>query len=165
MPRNGSLTLSDVRSPTLSIVCEPCRRRGRYGVERLMAEHGDAKLTDLLVTLANCDRARQVPRSPRLDPLRSALAKLDPAAALRRRPAAKNAEPAAQRLCAHEKSPPPACGVLPAPRSVRVLLNDRRHWHRTVRQRARVWADLIRHENRPIRQHPHYHERRESDRQ
>src|SRR5215469_12203866 len=53
MPRDGSPTLSDVRGPTLSIVCEPCGRRGRYNVEKLMAEHGDAKLTDLLVTLAS----------------------------------------------------------------------------------------------------------------
>ena len=58
MPRDGSLTLSDVRGPTLTIVCEPCGRRGRYNVERLIAEHGDAKLTELLVTLANCEKAR-----------------------------------------------------------------------------------------------------------
>jgi hypothetical protein len=49
MPRDGAFTLSDVRGPSLSIVCEPCGRRGRYHVARLMAEHGDAKLTDLLV--------------------------------------------------------------------------------------------------------------------
>jgi hypothetical protein len=60
MPRDGSLTLSDVRGPTLAIVCEPCERRGRYNVERLMAEDGDAKLTDLLVTLADCVKARSV---------------------------------------------------------------------------------------------------------
>jgi hypothetical protein len=60
MPRDGALTLSDVRGPTLTIVCEPCGRRGRYNVERLMAEHGDAKLTDLLVTLADCPKARSV---------------------------------------------------------------------------------------------------------
>jgi hypothetical protein len=58
MPRDGSLVLSDVRAPTLTIVCEPCGRRGQYNVERLMAEHGDAKLTELLVTLANCPKAR-----------------------------------------------------------------------------------------------------------
>jgi hypothetical protein len=29
MPRDGSLTLSDVRGPTLAIVCGPCGRRGR----------------------------------------------------------------------------------------------------------------------------------------
>ena len=58
--RDGSLTLSDVRGPTLAIVCEPCDRRGRYSVDRLMAQHGDAKLTDLLHTLADCPKARSV---------------------------------------------------------------------------------------------------------
>ena len=58
MPRDGSLTLCDVRSTALGIVCEPCGRRGRYRVETLMAEHGDAKLTDLLRTLADCPKAR-----------------------------------------------------------------------------------------------------------
>jgi hypothetical protein len=58
MPRDGALTLSDVRSPSLSIVCEPCGRRGRYNVAKLMEAHGDAKFTDLLVTLADCPRAR-----------------------------------------------------------------------------------------------------------
>jgi hypothetical protein len=53
MPRDGALTLSDVCSPTLAIVCERCARRGRYAVARLLEEHGDAKLTELLVTLAN----------------------------------------------------------------------------------------------------------------
>jgi hypothetical protein len=54
------MILSDVRGPTLAIVCEPCARRGRYSVERLLAEHGDAKLTDLLATLADCPKARSV---------------------------------------------------------------------------------------------------------
>ena len=49
MPRDGSFVLSHVRLPTLAVACGAC---GRYDVERLMAEHGDAKLTDLLVTLA-----------------------------------------------------------------------------------------------------------------
>ena len=40
---------------------ERCGRHGRYNVARLIAAHGaDAKLTDLLVTLANCDKARSV---------------------------------------------------------------------------------------------------------
>jgi hypothetical protein len=39
MPRDGSLVLSDVRAPTPTIVCEPCGRRGRYSVERLIAKH------------------------------------------------------------------------------------------------------------------------------
>jgi hypothetical protein len=44
----------------LSIVCEPCGRRGRYNVARLIETHGDAKLIDLLVTLADCPKARSV---------------------------------------------------------------------------------------------------------
>jgi hypothetical protein len=28
----------------LTIVCEPCGRRGRYKVERLVAKHGNAKV-------------------------------------------------------------------------------------------------------------------------
>jgi hypothetical protein len=51
------MILSDVRGPTLTIVCEPCGRRGRYSVARLVEEHGDARLTDLLQTLANCPKA------------------------------------------------------------------------------------------------------------
>jgi hypothetical protein len=47
-----SLILSDVRDPT--------SRRGRCNVERLLAECGDAKLTDLLATLADCAKARSV---------------------------------------------------------------------------------------------------------
>jgi hypothetical protein len=58
MPRDGALTLADVRSPSLGIVCETCGRRGRYNVAKLMEEHGDAKLTDLLVMLTDCQRAR-----------------------------------------------------------------------------------------------------------
>jgi hypothetical protein len=57
MPKDA-FTLSDVREPTLTIVCQPCRRRGRYDVEKLMADHGDAKIPDLLVTLAHCPKAR-----------------------------------------------------------------------------------------------------------
>jgi hypothetical protein len=63
MPRDGSLTLSDIREPTLTIRCERCGRYGRYNVARLIAAWGaDAKLTDLLVTLANCEKARSVSR-------------------------------------------------------------------------------------------------------
>jgi hypothetical protein len=42
-----------------SIGCERCGRHGLYTAKRLIAAHGaDAKLTELLVTLANCDKAR-----------------------------------------------------------------------------------------------------------
>jgi hypothetical protein len=56
MPRDGALILSDVRGPTLAIVCQRCVMRGRYAVARLLDEHGDAKLTDLLQTLADCPK-------------------------------------------------------------------------------------------------------------
>jgi hypothetical protein len=59
MPRDGSLTLSDIREPTLTIGREGCGRHRRYNVQRLIAAHGaDAKLTELFVTLANCEKAR-----------------------------------------------------------------------------------------------------------
>jgi hypothetical protein len=54
------MILTYVRSLTLGIVCEPCGRRARYSVERLMADHGDAKLTELSATIADCPRARSV---------------------------------------------------------------------------------------------------------
>jgi hypothetical protein len=57
MPRDGSIILTDVREPTLTIVCEQCGRRGVYSVARLMESHGDAKLTDLLHELAGCPKA------------------------------------------------------------------------------------------------------------
>ena len=61
MPRDGSLTLSDIREPTLAIGCERCGWYGRYNIKRLIAAHGaDAKLTELLVTLANCEKARSL---------------------------------------------------------------------------------------------------------
>jgi hypothetical protein len=51
-----AFTLSDVCEPTLTIVCQPCGRRGHYNVERLMAKHGDAKLLYLLPALTNCPK-------------------------------------------------------------------------------------------------------------
>jgi hypothetical protein len=47
-----------MRVPVLTIVCEPCGRRERYDVERLMRHNGrTAKLTDLLPALvADCPK-------------------------------------------------------------------------------------------------------------
>jgi hypothetical protein len=61
MPRDGALILPEVRVPVL-FVCEPCGRRERYDVERLMRQYGwDAKLTDLLPALvADCPKRRSV---------------------------------------------------------------------------------------------------------
>jgi hypothetical protein len=44
MRRNGSMILSDVRSPTLGTVCETCGVRGRYNVEKLIAQRCGANL-------------------------------------------------------------------------------------------------------------------------
>jgi hypothetical protein len=55
MPRDGAIILTDLQAPFLHF-CEPCGRRGRYAVARLIAERGDAKLTDLLPALANCSK-------------------------------------------------------------------------------------------------------------
>ena len=60
MPRDGAVVLSGLRSPALSIVCEPCGRRGTYNVARLVEQHGDAKLTDLLHILADSRRRAQL---------------------------------------------------------------------------------------------------------
>jgi hypothetical protein len=56
MPRDGSITLTDLQVPFLHVVCDPCRRRGRYAVARLIAERGEAKLTELLAALAHCPK-------------------------------------------------------------------------------------------------------------
>jgi hypothetical protein len=42
-------------NPRLAIICEPCGRRGRLNVARLLDKQGDAKLTDHMPTPANCD--------------------------------------------------------------------------------------------------------------
>jgi hypothetical protein len=58
MARNGSLTPSDVargRSP----------RYARRARREVVAEHRDAKLTDLLATLADCPKARSFSVSDR----------------------------------------------------------------------------------------------------
>jgi hypothetical protein len=56
MPHDDSLTLS------LTIVCEPCGRRGRYNVSRLLEQHGrEAKLTDLVrVLVGDCPKMHSV---------------------------------------------------------------------------------------------------------
>jgi hypothetical protein len=55
MPKDA-FTLSDVREPTLTIVCEPCGRRGRYSVAKLMENRGDAKILYLLAEITNCPK-------------------------------------------------------------------------------------------------------------
>jgi hypothetical protein len=53
-----AFTLSDGREPTVTIVCEPCGRRGRYNVARLMAKYGVANLPGLIAALADCPKTQ-----------------------------------------------------------------------------------------------------------
>jgi hypothetical protein len=57
MPKDA-FTLSDVREPTLTVVCLPCGRRGRYSVAKLIAKHGDAKILYVLAELTNCPKVQ-----------------------------------------------------------------------------------------------------------
>ncbi len=60
MPRQGAITLSDLIAPTLTLVCIRCERRGVYSIARLMAKHGDARLTDLRSFLtADCPKPQK----------------------------------------------------------------------------------------------------------
>jgi hypothetical protein len=82
MPRDGAIILTDLHEPTLSIVCEPCGRRGTYSVARLMERHGDAKLTDLLLTLTDCPKTRSASIHDRVQGgVRAAAAVSDPSLA------------------------------------------------------------------------------------
>jgi probable addiction module antidote protein len=58
--RDYVYTLSDVRTPALSIECELCGRADRYDVAKLIEQYGDASLPDLLHQLADCPKARSV---------------------------------------------------------------------------------------------------------
>jgi hypothetical protein len=55
MPKEA-FTLSDISEPTLTIACQPCGRRGRYNVARLLANYGDEKILFVLPALANCPK-------------------------------------------------------------------------------------------------------------
>ena len=65
MPRDGARTLSDLRETALTVVCMRCGRQGRYAVAKLLEQHGDAKLPDVLEAL---------PIAPRFDPPASMIA-------------------------------------------------------------------------------------------
>jgi hypothetical protein len=56
--RDHAHALSDFRTPTLSIECEPCGRAGRYNVARLIERYGGMKLPELRHVLANCPKAK-----------------------------------------------------------------------------------------------------------
>jgi hypothetical protein len=58
MPSHGSLVLSDFAAQYLTLVREPCGRRGRLNRTRLIDKQGDGWLTtDHVPTHGNCDKA------------------------------------------------------------------------------------------------------------
>jgi hypothetical protein len=57
MPKD-ELTLADVSEPYLVVACEPCGRRGRYAVSRLIEQFGDTNLPAIKVELTKCPKAR-----------------------------------------------------------------------------------------------------------
>jgi hypothetical protein len=59
MPKDA-FTLSDVREPTVTIVCQPCGRSGRFSVQRLMEKYGDARILYVLPKIANCPKTQSV---------------------------------------------------------------------------------------------------------
>jgi hypothetical protein len=59
----GIALLSEVRSPTLTLICEPCKRMDIYSAARLWARHGDASLPYLRAFLsADCPKRASLPR-------------------------------------------------------------------------------------------------------
>jgi hypothetical protein len=56
--RDHAHTLLDFLVPTRSIECEPCGRRGRYNVAKLIERYGDMKLPELRHVLADCPKAK-----------------------------------------------------------------------------------------------------------
>jgi hypothetical protein len=57
MPRQGAQTLSDVHGASLTLICAPCKREGRYSVARLKAKYGNPALLDLRAFLsADCPK-------------------------------------------------------------------------------------------------------------
>jgi hypothetical protein len=56
--RDNAHTLSDFRTPTLSIECQPCGRSGRYNIAKLIEKYGDMKLPELRHVLPNCLKAK-----------------------------------------------------------------------------------------------------------
>ena len=60
MPRDGAITFGDLvgKLDALQVACDKCGRRGRYGVARLIEQHGrDGNMVDLLAELkADCPK-------------------------------------------------------------------------------------------------------------
>ena len=56
MPRSEVRNVSDIRESTIRIVYQPCGRRGRYGVAKLIERYGaDLRMPDLEEKLTPAD--------------------------------------------------------------------------------------------------------------
>jgi len=64
MPRDGSVIFSDLtgKLATLHVTCDKCGLKRRYGVARLIEQHGrDGKLSDWLIgIIADCPKKRSM---------------------------------------------------------------------------------------------------------
>jgi hypothetical protein len=58
LPPRGQNISAERRRRQWAIECEPCGRRGRYNVAKLIEKYGDMKLPELRHVLANCQKAR-----------------------------------------------------------------------------------------------------------
>jgi hypothetical protein len=56
MPRAGAITLADMKTPYVIVVCAPCGRRGRFAVASLIEKYGDTPMPDLLPELTKCPK-------------------------------------------------------------------------------------------------------------
>jgi len=67
MSRDGSIIFGDLigKLDVPKVTCEKCGRAGRYGVARLIEQHGrDGKMTDWLADItADCPKKRSVDMS------------------------------------------------------------------------------------------------------
>jgi hypothetical protein len=64
MPRDRATLLTDLADDALIVRCDVCRRSGRYSVARLLAQHGDLRLTDLRLTRRAHRRVPEADRRP-----------------------------------------------------------------------------------------------------
>lgn len=65
VPRSGAVTLRDLAAQDgklhITIHCQPCGRKGRYSVSRLLETMGDMGLPDVLAQLTqDCEKDKNV---------------------------------------------------------------------------------------------------------
>jgi hypothetical protein len=132
MPRDA-ITLADVREPAVEIVCEPCGRRGRYNVERLIANAAARSSGD----------HRRLPESPlvqHLRPMQSAVCALLRALNISREPPAITCEAPARATAPGREYPRAACASCERPRMLNILNGRARSEEHGTRCRTTTWT-------------------------